>query len=440
MARFRSYFRLFLAVGSVTIAALYARSIVTNMRKYWEFHVNISLSESASFMAPGNSFEATNGTSDLSTLTNSQPAAATPPPSVSKNTPIIPELEDDYSTPLDNIVEFERQERVVIVTKIHGPNMSFILEQMLCLLTKAYNERMKYDVLIFSSESFSEEETKIIQAVGAPAKVTIVKDNPGLQTMIEELSPVRRDKFLKRCGLTTPEEKNVTKMNWYTYCDERPIGAQRLSYTWQCEFRSWHLWKRPELAPYKTMLWMDTDGFCTTVWDRDPIAYFIKHKLAIFFDNWPQGKTGGREYQDRFQKAFNRSLCGLKLEDGHFKPIGSADCSHQDKIPNVHGFFHITNLDFFRSDPVMQWAETLIGDEFLSRRFDDQLAVTVPTAILAPNRSWDMYSHGFRLNVFHNHNIDGKGYRKAGGFKKFWGLHGKNFTQAHGVCNIRAAG
>jgi hypothetical protein len=467
MARSISYFRLFLAVGFVAIVGVYVSSMVTVLRTDREFHITISLSDSASFVAPvvsgnGNtsasnrrsantsaSTSTSNGASYLSTSTKealgldkdntgSQPAALSVSKTKSSRIPEPDPEEDDYSTPLDNIVEFERQERVVIATKIHGPNMRLMLEQMLCLLTKAYNGRMQYDVLIFTSEAFSEEEIKSVQAVGAPANVTIVKDNPGLQTMIEELAPNRKAKFLKRCGLKTPEE--ISKVDFYTNCNDPPLGPQRLAYTWQCEFRSWHIWKRPELAPYKTMLWMDTDGFCTDVWDRDPVAYFIKHKLAIFFDNWPQGSSRGKPYQDRYIKAFNRSLCSLELEDGHFKPIGSANCTNSDKVPNIHGFFHITNLDFFRSDPVMYWAETLIGDEFLSRRFDDQLAVTVPTAILAPNRSWDMYSHGFRLNVFHNFNMDGKGKRPAGGFKKYWKLYGQNFTQAYGVCNIVAAG
>jgi hypothetical protein len=346
------------------------------------------------------------------------------------------EPKDYYSTPLTNIVEFERQERVVIATKIHGPNMSFILEQMLCLVTKAYNERMQYDVLVFTSEEFSEEGIKVIQAVGAPAKVTIVKDNPGLQAMIEELSPVRKAKFLKRCNITTPEQ--IAELNFYTMCDEPGVGSQRLAYTWQCEFRSLHIWKHPALAQYRYMMWMDTDGFPTEVWKRDPVAYMIKNQLAIFFGNFPQGRQQGKEYQDRFQAAFNQSFCGADLKDGHL--VGSSKCGAKSSIKNIHGFFHITDLDFYRSDPVMHWARTLIGDGFLSRRFDDQLAVTVPAAILAPERSWDMYSHDFVLNVFHNHVIDGKKNRPAGGFLKYWNNNGRNFTEAWSVCKIMARG
>jgi hypothetical protein len=332
------------------------------------------------------------------------------------------------------VVEFERQERVVIVTKIHGPNMSFILEQMLCLLTKAYNGRMQYDVLIFTSESFSEEEINVIQAVGAPAKVTIVKDNPGLPTMVNELEPARKAKFLKRCNITTPEQ--IEELNFYTKCAEERGGPQKLAYTWQCEFRSLHIWKRPELAPYRYMLWLDADGFCTNVWKRDPVAYMIQNQLAIFFGNWPQGGGSGKQFQDRFRTAFNQSFCGPGLKDGHF--VESLNCGPKSRLFNIHGFFHITDLDFYRSDPVMHWAKTMIGDGFMSREFDDQLAVTVPAAILAPERSWDMYSHGFKLNIFHNAEIDGKGRRKAGGFRPYWKKNGKNFTEAWGVCKITA--
>jgi hypothetical protein len=35
----------------------------------------------------------------------------------------------------------------------------------------------------------------------------------------------------------------------------------------------------------------------------------------------------------------------------------------------------------------MNWQDTLIGDCFLCRQFDDQVAVTVPAAILAPTSS-----------------------------------------------------
>jgi hypothetical protein len=62
---------------------------------------------------------------------------------------------------------------------------------------------------------------------------------------------------------------------------------------------------------------MDTDGFCTQVWDRDPIAIAIKNKLVMFVGDFPLGQV--TEIQERIQMAFNKTLCTLRLKDGHFR-------------------------------------------------------------------------------------------------------------------------
>jgi hypothetical protein len=107
----------------------------------------------------------------------------------------------------------------------------------------------------------------------------------------------------------------------------------------------------------------------------------------------------------------------------------------------VHGFFHITNLDFYRSDPVMHWARILIGDSKFSRKFDDQIGVTIPAALLASNRTWDMRSNGFNMSVFHNHYRDGRRTEPMGGYIKWWRKNGKTeFPEAKGKCRIVSAG
>ena len=91
----------------------------------------------------------------------------------------------------------------------------------------------------------------------------------------------------------------------------------------------------------------------------------------------------------------------------------------------------------------MKWSRTLIGDEFLSRRFDDQLAVTAPAAVWAPERSWHLRSHGIKLNVFHNGILDGGAERaKRYNFRALWNDGGgkEGFPEAVGVCNILANG
>lgn len=75
-----------------------------------------------------------------------------------------------------------------------------------------------------------------------------------------------------------------------------------------------------------------------------------------------------------------------------------------------------------------------------SRSFDDQLAMTVPAAIAAPNRSWYMEAHGIDLKVFHNYQMDGRG-KKLKTFKKWFAHHGPaNFSAGYKKCNITCGG
>jgi hypothetical protein len=337
----------------------------------------------------------------------------------------------------NNIVEFERQDGVVIVTKIHGPHQLNLLEQSLCLLHYAYNNRVNYDIVVFYSEPMDENNLVNLREKVAPAKLTFVVDNDGLQNEINKLSPIRRENFLSRCNVTSPEE-----LTWWSVCRENK-GGGRINYNWQAEFRSWHIWRHPALASYQYMLWLDTDSFCTKVWDHDPIAIAMQNNLAIFFGNFPQGKGRGDELQDRIRRAFNDTLCWAGLSDGHLyaKKGSQGKPCPSTVVPLVHGFFHITNLDFYRSDPVNHWSETLIGDCFLCRRFDDQMAVTVAPAMLAPDRAWDMYSHGVRLNIAHNFAMDGKNNNRTGGFKVYWKKNAETrFPEAWGKCEITAGG
>jgi hypothetical protein len=339
-----------------------------------------------------------------------------------------PEWDDTHLSPEKrrSIKEFERQEGVVIVTKLHGPHQLLLLEQSLCLLHFAYNHLLHYDILVFTAIPLEETALAPLRKIMAPVKFAVVVDNEGLQSEIANLTPVRREKFFERCKPTAPE--NIT---WWTNC------PGRIAYNWQAEFRSWHIWRHPALRDYKYMMWLDTDAFSTRPWTRDPVAVAMQNDLVIMFDNWPQGAAKGPDIQERVVQAFGQTLCGLKMKDGQMQPSIGGKCPSA-KIPLVHGFFHITNLDFFRSDAVTLWGETLIGDCYLCRKYDDQVAVTVAPAMLAPHRAWDMRAHGLQLDVYHNFHMDGK--EKAGGFLKWWKLFGQNFTQAHGICPIKAGG
>jgi hypothetical protein len=341
------------------------------------------------------------------------------------------------TTKKSHLVEFTKQEKVVIATKIHSKLHWSAVEQMLCLLTQAYNNRVNYDIIVFTTEAIPAHRIESVRQIVAPANFTVVVDNPGLKALVEEMSPAHQADLLARCNVTS-----VDQMHWMkTTCREgKSLERVRIGYNWQAEFRALHLWTHEALKPFKYMLWLDSDAFCTKVWDRDPVTYMIQNDLAIFFDHFPQGGSRGRDVQERVEKAFGgQQLCYVHMVDGHLNPtIG--DCNSAS-ISQVHGFFHITNLDFYRSPPVLNWANILIGDTRFSRRYDDQLGVTVPAAMLAPNKSWEMEYHGINLDIFHNGRLDGKRW-VGGGFKvKWWPNNGTQaFPEAVDKCTITNGG
>jgi len=338
------------------------------------------------------------------------------------------------------IREWEPQEGVVIATKIHGMQHERHIQQMLCLLHYAYNHRLHYPVLIFTATPLDEAFQKKLEDIVAPATLTVTLDNPGLHEMIEAMTPAQRTNLLERC-----EAKQVKDIQWKSKCKD-VRGADPLQYNWQAEFRTLHIWTRPELADYQTMLWMDADGFPTKVWKRDPIALFRQRNMTMLFDNFPWGTHVGSDFDERYKKAFGKYLCEIKLMNGHLHAdtslTGCKSNGGSPRIQQIHGFFHITNLDFYRSAPVMHWQRTLIGEESrFRRRYDDQIAVTIPAAVLAGDQSWDMHAVGFVPEVFHNSALDGKKRLKAGGFTGFWAVNGStSFPEAHGKCTVLAWG
>jgi hypothetical protein len=348
------------------------------------------------------------------------------------------------------VEEFDPSVRAVIATKIHGSDTVEQLEQSLCLLTYAYNYRVNYDIVVFSSNPIKESELERIRSVVAPATLTFVVDNPGLQEMVDLLPAERRQHLLSRCNVTDSSE-----LTWFTRCVEkssRGLTNEKIAYAWQAEFRSLHIWTHPAIKKYKYMLWMDSDGFCSRVWEQDPIATMVRHDLVLLFDHFPQGTSKGEEWPYRFLEAFgtsntttNRTICSVKMENGTLS-AKEGGCygkkvSKGVQIPQVHGFFHVTNLDFYRSEPAMKWARVLIGDTKFSRMFDDQIGVTMSAAVLAGDRAWDMRYHGLHMNVVHNFLMDGQD--PFGGFLYFWNTKGnvkKSFPEAYANCKVTSRG
>ena len=300
-----------------------------------------------------------------------------------------------------SIVDFERQPGVAVVTKIHGPHQFHLLEQSLCLLHYAYNARVRYDIVVFVTLPLSAEEMGVLRNVTRPARVTFHLDHRGsLHAEIAALSPARREALLARCRAGPENITDVRNITWWSNCPDR------LAYNWQAEFRGWHLWRHAALQSYRYMLWLDADAFATKAWAQDPVAYAIRHRAVAVFENLYGFSTGQNR---RVLQTYNKTICGIWVKNGRLaaKWTHGNGCAGKN-IHNIHGFFHITDLDFYRSDAVAHWLENLIGDCFCCRTPDDQIAMTVPAAMLAPNRSHELRTNNITLGMFHNSKINGR--------------------------------
>jgi hypothetical protein len=198
--------------------------------------------------------------------------------------------------------KFKRYDNVVIATKIHGPHQWFVLEQSLCLLHYAYNHRVQYDIVVFTTIPVPEEDIQSLNQLVSPANVSIVVDNRGLQNEIAALSKEEYNSFLRRCNVSSPE--NLT---WFSDCPDH------IAYNWQAEFRGLRLWHHPSIAKYSTMIWMDADGFATKPWQYDPVSYFIENDGVIMFDHFPQAFSV-RTIQPRLFKSFQAFVLTMSLE------------------------------------------------------------------------------------------------------------------------------
>jgi tellurite resistance protein len=323
-----------------------------------------------------------------------------------------------------DIKDFERQKGVVIAVKIHGPPHVKQLKQSLCLLNAAYNNRPHYDHIIFTTLPLSDDDVIQLKEIVHPAFLSVETDKQSLNDQIDAMTQSQKEALYKMCNKTLGEP-----LHWASRCSE----GMPLAYSWQSEFRSKHIWRHQALEKYKYMMWYDSDAMATRVWHHDPVSLMVRNDLAILFANFPQGSTSGSDLRERIVEAYNDTLCSLKLKGGRLLAKGG-HCL-KPNIPQVHGFFHVTNLDFYRSPENLRWADIMIGDTKFSRRWDDQLAVTVPAAMRAPERSWEMEANGVKLDVWHNGMLDGKTNWKGGGYQKWWQKESaESFPEAVETC------
>jgi hypothetical protein len=83
-----------------------------------------------------------------------------------------------------------------------------------------------------------EDKIAELQAVVAPAKLTVALEAPPLEEQVAVMTKEEKEFIYKRCNVTEDE-----KLEWFHYCTE-PGSKHRnnLGYCWQAEFRSYHIW------------------------------------------------------------------------------------------------------------------------------------------------------------------------------------------------------
>ena len=323
---------------------------------------------------------------------------------------------------------------VVIAMKIHDGAFMPEVKQSLCLLDVAYNSRFLYDIVIFHTIPLDESDVLEVQQIVSPANVTFLLDEMTLEDQIANLTLEQQQTLVDRCS----EVNTTSDISWRTRCQDGRF-LMPIAYCWMSEFRSKQIWVQEVLRPYKYMLWWDSDSFATMVWKQDPVEYMIQNDLVLLMANYGQGTTrADTGVQQKLLQVYNKTLCSARLDANGVlnATYGTAEDCGRYPVRQVHGFFHITNLDFYRLPQNLYWFDVQIGDHKFSRVWDDQLAVMVPAVMLAPERAAEMEPVGIELDVFHNGDIMGKRKWRGGGYRAFWRTEGRTkFPEAQDKCS-----
>lgn len=324
------------------------------------------------------------------TKMTSHPVIERPSPSLrtnsGSNAAVV--VEDETKSPPSN--GFTRYEGVVIATKVLGSGSLKQLKQWICFINHAYNDKMKYDVVVFTTVPWSAQEITQLQLAGAPAKITVAVEGPPLNEQLAAMSDDELAFLRKRCGLADNSTKPLT---WYHHCTEPGYRhPANLGYSWQAEFRAYHIWTHPAIKDYKYMMWLDGDAGVGREWDVDPMKTMVENDLTVLYAGWPYGKLHNSEpVQKKLMRAYNTSICSVQRfpinstqaiePDGNQTRSGSGiyakTCNGKANVFQLAGNHHITNLDVFRKDVHQKFLKDFVGDYRFSRRADDQIAVTI---------------------------------------------------------------
>ena len=300
---------------------------------------------------------------------------------------------------------FKKYDNVAIVSKIHHPEDIFRVKKMLCFCMAAYNQYVNYDVVIFMTMPFTEEHVEDLRQAVAPSNLVVARDGPSLEEHLASMTEDERTFLFNRCNLKQQKDKQGEKsgnLTWYSHCKERDSNnVSNLAYSWQSEFRAYHIYHHEALSKYKYMVWFDSDVQCAEPWKVDPVETMVKNDLAILFYNFPYGRVKNNLIRQKMKNAYGRQICGLRY-DKHLLPSYCRSRKEKVKINQIHGFHHITNLDFYRNETQQKLLKDMVSEYKFSRMWDDQIGVTLPAALGAPEKSWSYHDHGLgNITILH---------------------------------------
>ena len=286
----------------------------------------------------------------------------------------------------NNTHGFHRYDGVVIVTKVLSSSVQTV-SSWLCFISHAYNDKMKYDVVIFTTTPWTNNQIQALQAIAAPAnfKVTVALEGPPLEEQLAAMPKEELRSLRERCGIA--KDNHTQALTWYHHCTEKgPNGANNLGYAWQAEFRSYQIWNHPAIQPYKYMMWFDTDAYATKEWDVDPMKAMVENDLVVLYSGFPYGRTrNDNNLRDKLIHSYGSSICHIQQtqtrEDVKGKKgweqgdiLKMKPCNNSVVFSQIAGSHHITNLEVFRKDVHQQFLKNFTGDYRFSRKYDDQVS------------------------------------------------------------------
>lgn len=267
---------------------------------------------------------------------------------------VHPTIYSNSSAPFGNVTNsttstassFKRYDGVAIVTKVRDEGDVDGLKRMLCLLGHSYNDKMKHDIIVFTTIPWKEEIIKELQAAVAPTKLTVAVESVPLEDQLAALNSTELKILRNRCGLP---DNDTSPLTWSHHCSEPGSNqAASLGYSWQAEFRSYHIWTHEALKNYRYMFWLDSDALVTRAWDTDPMEMMVENKLVIMYAAFPYGRSQNEMLREKMMKVYNKSICTVRSTPEGTLYTHLCTPKLRVNMNQIGGFHHITDLDVYR--------------------------------------------------------------------------------------------